>query len=660
MTLLRSLYTPLAVAWYGLVVAVALSFQVQAKESALSAKDYGALPQNSMLAVSPSGERLAYRTTGSKGEDYAVVISLVDGQQLNAIDLSNITPERMYFANENEVIVVASTVRKLFGYRGKMDLSTAYAFNWRSGDIRQMLTPGDVIYTGQSGLGRVIGLSPDNKYAYMPAYVPKDQYDNNPRFSLVRVDFEKPKRPKVHFKGRTSSRDFFVDESGEVIAHELFDNKNNVHRLMARRGDEWEEVYRKETEIPVVSFTGLSPDRQAIIFLATAKGRDRKNFYALSLATGEVVDLGFGRDDADVERTYKTLDRRVWGLRYSGLTPSYHFFDESISQRMEDIQSYFEGHSVWLRDWSDGWEHLMVYVEGTNSSGEYYLFPKEGAPMRLFAARPNIKSAQVHPIATINFKARDGLMIPTLLTLPKSKVDDLKSLPAVIMPHGGPASYDRVGFDWLAQALANRGYLVVQPQFRGSTGFGHAHYQAGQGEWGKKMQDDLSDAVDMLVRKGIVDAERVCIAGMSYGGYAALAGGAFTPEKYRCVVSVNGVSDLEQMLRTEKRDHGRHHWVVAYWEKLMADGDADKDTLRAVSPSRHSEQFQAPVLLIHGEDDVIVPLKQSRDMYKRLKREKKPVEFVELEDETHNLETPEGRMQTVEKIVAFVDKHLQP
>ncbi|AQQ69616.1 hypothetical protein Mag101_15280 [Microbulbifer agarilyticus] len=642
------------------MAAVALSFQVQAKETGLTAKDYGALPQHSMLAVSPSGERLVYRTTGVNGEDHAVVISLVDGEQLNAIDLSKITPERMYFASEDEVILLASTVRKLFGYRGKLDLSTAYAFNWRTNDLRQMLTPGDVIYAGQSGLGRIFGLSPDGKYAYMPAYVPRNSVDSNPRYSLMRVDFESPTRPREHFKGRSSSRGFMLDGEGNVIVHEQFDNNRNLHLLMVRRGDDWKELYREKTEIPNIAFTGLTPNRDSVIAIRTDKNSGRKNFYALSLASGEFSDLGFGRDDADVEYTYKSLDRRVWGVRYSGLTPTYRFFDESISQRMEDIQSLFAGHSVWLHDWSEGWEQLMVYVEGSNSSGEYYLFPREGAPMRLFSARPDIKSEQVHPLATIHFKARDGLMIPTLLTLPKDRVNDLENLPAVIMPHGGPASYDRVSFDWLAQALANRGHLVVQPQFRGSTGFGHVHFMAGHGEWGEKMQDDLTDTVDMLVRKGIVDAGRVCIVGMSYGGYAALAGGAFTPDKYRCVVSVNGVSDLEQILVTEKRDHGRNHWLVAYWEKLMADGDADKATLRAVSPVHHVEQFQAPVLLIHSEDDVTIPLRQSRYMYKRLKREKKSVEFVELKDETHHLDTPEGRMRTVEEIVAFVDKHLQP
>ena len=656
MSLFRALCAPLAFAWCGLVVVATLSSSVYG----LTTKDYGALPKISMMAVSPSGEIVAFRMTGEKGSDFAVVMSLAEGKRLRALDLSETTPQTMYFANEDELILEASEVRKLFGYRRKLDMSTAYAFNIRSGEVRQLLTPGDVIYTGQTGLGNIIGMSPDNKFAYMPAYVPRDRHDDNPRYSVVRVDLDSPGRPRVHFNGRNTSRDFFLDQNGEVIAHEIFDNKKNVHRLLAHKNDEWVDVFREETEIPAIGFLGLTPDRESVVTIRTNKESGRDSFYALSLASGEFTDLGFGREDADVEHTYQSLDQRVWGVRYSGLTPSYRFFDESLSQRMEDIQSYFSGHSVWLQDWTEGWEHLMVYVEGSQVAGDYFLFPKEGAPMKLASARPSIRNDQVHPIAKLSFDARDGLTIPTLLTLPSSKVNDLKNLPAVIMPHGGPASYDRIGFDWLAQALANRGYLVVQPQFRGSTGFGLEHYKAGRGEWGGKMQDDLTDALEMLVGRGMVDPERVCIAGMSYGGYAALAGGAFTPDKYRCVISVNGVSDLEQMLRVEKRDHGRDHWVVAYWENLVADGEADEDILNAVSPSRHAEKFQAPVLLIHGEDDLIVPMMQSRTMYKRLKREKKSVEFVELKDETHHLSTQAGRMQAVEQIVAFVDKYLQP
>jgi len=229
----------------------------------------------------------------------------------------------------------------------------------------------------------------------------------------------------------------------------------------------------------------------------------------------------------------------------------------------------------------------------------------------------------------------------------------------VINPHGGPHSYDRLGFDWLPQALASRGYLVVQPQFRGSTGFGSAHWQAGFGQWGKLMQDDITDAVAALTQEGLIDPARVCIAGASYGGYAALAGGAFTPELYRCVVSIAGVSDLPAMLAEEERNKEKYDWRLEYWKTSMVSGDAKREDLDAVSPVHYAEKFKAPVLLLHGEDDRVVYYSQSSAMYRSLKRHDKPVELVKLEGEDHYLSRSETRLQTLESVLGFIDKHLK-
>lgn len=172
------------------------------------------------------------------------------------------------------------------------------------------------------------------------------------------------------------------------------------------------------------------------------------------------------------------------------------------------------------------------------------------------------------------------------------------------------------------------------------------------------MQDDLTDSLQLLVSKGYVDPARVCIVGASYGGYAALAGGAFTPDLYQCVVSINGVSDLAEMLRIEKRDHGKSSWVVNYWEGSMANGKATKEMLNSVSPINYVEKFKAPVLLIHGQNDETVPIRQSKSMYKKLKGEDKTVVFKELKNENHHLQSSETRMEMLEAMVSFVEKHL--
>jgi dipeptidyl aminopeptidase/acylaminoacyl peptidase len=378
----------------------------------------------------------------------------------------------------------------------------------------------------------------------------------------------------------------------------------------------------------------------------------------MSLSDGTITNDLLSRPDADVEYVIKDINRVAYGVIYSGFSPSYSFFDSELDRRMQEIQALFPEHSVWLRDWSDDWKNLVIYVEGPQAPGDYYLFSVGKEPRFLTSARPNIRSEDVNPIAIVSIKASDGLEIPTILTVPRDKVEAPRKLPAIMLPHGGPQSYDRVDFDWMAQAFASQGYLVIQPQFRGSDGFGAKHLSAGYGEWGKKMQQDLSDSLDYLVRGNIVDESRVCTVGGSYGGYAALAGGAFTPELYRCVVSLNGVSDLPGMLSYERNRYGRKHWIVSYFENFMVEGEATKDKLNAISPVNFAENFAAPVLLIHGENDETVPFDQSDEMYDHLRSAGKDVQLIKLKNENHGLMNGENRLEALERMIAFVNQHI--
>ncbi len=618
--------------------------------------DYGTLPSTHMVSVSPDGDKVAFRKTDGE-KDMVVVYSLKEQKYLAGADTTAITPRNVYFVSDTKLIMVVSEFRRIHGYRGSHNLSAAYVMDINTGEVQQLLTAGDNIYLGQSSLGGIVGMSPDNKYVYMPAFVGNSR-EASPDFGLMRVELDSPKRPREHIRGAQNITDYFVDEKGEVVAREYYNNASNEHAIWARKNGDWKKIHSSEEEIISISIQGLTPDRKSLVVLGEDEKTGRVSYYTMSLADGSLKGSGFGRADADIEHLLMDINRVVYGVVYSGFMPSYLFFDQKVDKRMKEITALFSDHSVWLRDWSADWKNLIVYVEGSSSSGEYYLFT-EGQPGKfLVAARPDIKPEEVHPIATYSYNAADGMTIPALLTIPRDKVSSLKNLPAVMMPHGGPESYDQIGFDGWAQALANRGYLVIQPQFRGSAGFGSDHAAAGRGEWGKKMQSDLTDGINALVGKGIVDPDRICIVGGSYGGYAALAGGAFTPELYKCVASLNGVSDIARMLKDEKREHGKNHWVVSYWERSMGNGEADKNTLEAVSPINYVGKFKAPVLLIHGENDKVVPFRQSKAMAKKLKKAGRQVEFIELKDEHHSLVTAAARIKTVESIVAFVDRHI--
>jgi dipeptidyl aminopeptidase/acylaminoacyl peptidase len=213
----------------------------------------------------------------------------------------------------------------------------------------------------------------------------------------------------------------------------------------------------------------------------------------------------------------------------------------------------------------------------------------------------------------------------------------------------------------LAQALASRGYAVLQPQYRGSAGITPALTAAGYGQWGRKMQTDLSDGVRALVAKGTVDAKRVCIMGASYGGYAALAGAVFDPAAYRCAVDLAGLSDLRRFLEYERDEtNDRDGQLMRYWDRFMGAQSPGDRTLDAISPALHADKAAMPILLIHGKDDTVVPFDQSREMEGALKRAGKPVELVTLKSEDHWLSRGETRLQMLTAAVDFLEKNNPP
>ena len=373
-----------------------------------------------------------------------------------------------------------------------------------------------------------------------------------------------------------------------------------------------------------------------------------------------ISDPILSKADSSVDRIYLDENRVVQGVQYSGAYPSYEFIDPKLQADMAALIEAAPTSTVRLIDWSSDWQKLLLKIEGDSTAGLYILYDRETQQRRpLGEARPDIPREAIGPVLAFNYAARDGLSIPTIVTLPpNTDLATVQALPLIALPHGGPESYDAAGFDWMAQYLANRGYLVLQPNFRGSAGYGTAFVNAGNGEWGGKMQDDITDGVKMLIAEGLADPERVCIVGASYGGYAALAGGAFTPDLYKCVVAIAPVSDLTMMLADERNDAGRNHWVIDYWEERMADGEARNRKLNAISPAQHASAFKAPVLLIHGEDDTVVPMRQSIKMRNALNRENHPVQLIRLKGEDHWLSDSATRLATLTALSAFVEEHI--
>lgn len=607
---------------------------------------YGALPKTSMVVISPSGSRIAYRVTDGD-KDMMIVYEISQQKMIGAVDLSEIRPSNSYFIDEQTLILVAVKNKRLWGFRGRHEISAAFSYNLNDKKVKQLLVPGDGIYEGQTRLGNIVGISSNGQHAYMPAWDTGDSY------SLMRTKLVGRMKPRKVKRGISDAIDYFI-YNDQIVARERYNNKKNLHIIETLKDGRWHKLFEEETEYRSKSFVGLTADIKNLVLLAESKN-GRWGYYTMSLADGSINGPIFNPEDKDVETVLTDLNRIVYGVSYSGFRPTYDFFDETLNKRISELAKELPDHSITIVDYSPDWQHIVLKLDGLDSPGDYYLF-SNGKLKFIASSRPDIPAEKIHQIFETSIKARDGLRIPTLITLPI--VEKLEELPAIMLPHGGPESYDRIRFDWMAQYFASRGYLVIQPQFRGSTGFGSQFTLQGRGEWGRKMQDDLTDTLKTLVASGYVDKKRVCIVGASYGGYAALAGAAFTPEIYKCAISINGLSDIKRMLRDESREYGKKHWVVAYWNEVIAEGEVDKDHIAQISPINFVEDIKIPVLLLHGTLDEVVPDHQSENMFEELEDAGKTVEYIELPKGDHYLSGSENRMRALKEIDKFLQKYL--
>jgi len=490
----------------------------------------------------------------------------------------------------------------------------------------------------------------------MSAYVGDSDEDASPRYSVLRVKTNGKGSPRVAVPGNENVVHYFLDANDEPLARIERNHRSNTHTVRGYKSGKWTKLYQYEAEISTHSFLGLTSDYTSLVFLRDDE--ENLQYYTLSLADGKTASLVDWEIEKSIARMLYDEQQVVIGVQYAGMSPSYRMFDPELDKRVQAIVTRFKDHSVYLASWSPDLQHILLRVEGLQYAGDFIMASKGQKLSWLAAMRPDIAREQINPQQVIQAVASDGLEFPVILTIPVDAADSLTNLPAVMLPHGGPAAHDSLGFDFMAQALASRGYLVVQPQFRGSSGFSKKLLTAGYGQWGRKMQDDLTDTLQLLVKEKLVDETRVCIVGASYGGYAALAGAAFTPDLYRCAVSIAGISHIQEMLKADKSRYGRNHEVLRYLERSISAGSRDSDALKKISPYFAADQIKIPVLLMHGEDDTVVGFKQSNMMYRAMKKAGKDVELVRLNNEDHYLREGSTRLQALQTLMGFVDKHI--
>lgn len=615
--------------------------------------EFAQLPQVAHATLSPDGTRVAYFTTyqGTR----VVAVRNLDTGDAQLSDMSSVDPRYLRWADDRVLLLSASVNREFFGVRGNIAVSATISLDTDNNlEARQLLRNSRQL--GQNFfLGKIVGIEAESGHVLIPAF------DRDGNYDLFAAD-PLSRRVRLVAEGRSDTRDWIIDASGAAVARNDLSNSRDRQTLWLHQDNEWSRLREiEDISRPAFSAWGLLPGGEIAISTTfiNSSGDSIRGLYALDHNTGHVAETVFEHHTYDLDDVLiDPYSNGVIGVTYEDVYTQHIWFDEELTQWQTSLDATFPDRVARITSWSRDRRRMLVSVEGASQAPMIYLFDAEGRRLSLLGSMYGSLGGETLPERThIEYEARDGTTIPAYMTLPQGE----GPFPTVILPHGGPAQRELGGFDYLAHFLATRGYAVLQPNFRGSSGYGWEWQSDGFGEWGNGiMQHDVTDGLHAMIRAGHTDPERACIVGWSYGGYSALAGATFTPDQYRCAAAIAPATDLPSMMTYVRQRFGRSHWSFAYWSELM-NGDADLNSnaqLRAVSPAQNAERIQIPVLLIHGDEDSVVPIAQSERMERALRRAGTPVRFLELEGGDHSLADFEMRVTMLAELEAFLATHI--
>ena len=621
-------------------------------------EDYGKLPGIEFLTLSPSGQRYAFIAT--VGENRRLIVLDAGDHIIEQDNVGAVKVVDVEWAGDDHLLVHTTTTvaMDMEFQRMRDELSSCIVINPTTHkNFAVFANSNKVAHTvaGIFGAAQIGG----KWYGYFGGYTYQHTItgatlqindDNAYYASLYRVDLDTGDASLV-VDDEGQSSEWLISPAGDVGANVRFNRKSGVWKVLSspRGGVELASGQFPDVDGDII---GFGHDTSKV--LISEAGDDGKKVIEVSLAGGAPIAT---YDEEEMGRPLFDPKTEAWVGTIKNAKAT--LFDPARQARVRGALAAFPGYIPSLISYNSDFSKMIVLTEGGDDSGTYWMVDTaSGSAKPLGYPYPTVKPHDVGPISWFDYKAGDGLALSSVLTLPPGRT--AKGLPLVVMPHGGPRAHDLLMFDYWAQAFASRGYAVLQPNFRGSTDEGVDLLHAGRGQWGRKMQTDLSDGVAALARQGVIDPKRVCIVGASYGGYAALAGVTIQHGLYKCAVAVAGVSDLTAQYGYISEGHVDSSVITREWKADLGLSSSNGNRLEDISPIRLADRADAPVLLIHGKDDTVVPPGQSNDMEKALRGAGKSVKLVTVAGADHWWLHEDARIVMVKELVNFVLAHNPP
>jgi dipeptidyl aminopeptidase/acylaminoacyl peptidase len=608
--------------------------QDQSKEAApiIPMQDFFRNPENAYFSLSPDGKKIAFtKPVNQRMNIFCTVIGSGD-----TIQLTNFTDRdvQAYFWKGDKIVYVKD--------KGGDENFHLYVVG-SNGLNQKDLTPFekvnvqiiDDLELHDDQL--LIGINKDNPQLF-------DAYQLNLATDSLTLEARNP--------GGVSQ--WITDHNGNLRVAVQSDGVNSVILHRANKNEPFKSVLRttfKEGIQPLV-FTADNKD----LFALSNLNRDKMALVRFDIVNGKELEVLYEHPQVDInDIEYSKVRKVITSAECIVAKPERHFFDSSTAKIYADLQQQLgKQDEIIITGHNQKEDLLLVRTISDRSLGATYLYEVGSKKLEKIAERaPWLVREQLCEMKPVSYKAKDGLTVHGYLTTPKGV--EAKNLPVVINPHGGPWARDEWGWNPEVQFLANRGYAVLQINFRGSTGYGRAFWEAGFKEWGKKMQQDITDGVEWLIKEGIADPKRVGIYGASYGGYATLSGITFTPELYACAVDYVGVSNLFTFMKT----------VPPYWAPFMQMmyemvGDPVKDSvlLHEASPVFFVDKIKAPLFIAQGANDPRVNKAESDQIVEALKKRGVKVEYMVKDNEGHGFSNEENQFEFYGAMEKFLAMHL--